>query len=279
MERKSLTYRHSTISYLRFGMGEQLLFTFHGFGDRAAMWLRVQEGFSKDFTIIAIDLPFHGHTVWQDGEFRSRDFEAIVQALLTIENKERFSVAGFSFGARIVERLFFRFQHRIDHILLFAPDGFGTKWLFEITMIPRFIRRFAKWILDRPQWFVRILTFFYKRKLINRFIYSFTFNHLGRVERRKRLFTYWLSMDDFVIKPERFKMALTKTGITTDIFFGKNDDIIPLSSGYWLAENAPNIRLYIVEDGHKLVNEKRNEVLKTIIFSSLNTILPPQSIT
>lgn len=265
MERKTLVYRHSTISYLRFGTGERLLFAFHGFGDRAAMWLSVREGFSEDFTVIAIDLPFHGHTIWREDVFRSRDFEAIVREILSVENKYRFSVAGFSFGARIVERLFFRFQHRIDHILLFAPDGFGTKWMFEITMIPRFIRRFTKWLLNRPQWFVRILTFFYKYKLINRFIYSFTYNHLGRIERRTRLFTYWLSMDDFAVKPERFKSRLKKSGIQTDIFFGKNDDIVPLSSGYWLAENAQNIHLHIVEDGHKLVNEKRNDELKTLI--------------
>lgn len=264
MERKTLVYRQSTISYLRFGTGERLLLAFHGFGDRAGIWLSVSEGFSTHFTVVAIDLPFHGHTVWREEVFRSRDFEAIVQAILVIENKERFSLAGFSFGARIVERLFFRFQHRIDHILMFAPDGFGTKWLFEITMIPRFIRRFAKWLLDRPQWFVRILTFFYKHKLINRFIYAFTYNHLGRSERRTRLFSYWLSMDDFVIKPERFKARLKKSGILTDVFFGKNDDIIPLSSGTWLAENTTNIRLHVVDDGHKLVNKKRNEILKMI---------------
>ena len=160
MERKTLIYRNSTISYLRFGTGDRLLFAFHGFGDRAAMWLSVREGFSTEFTVIAIDLPFHGHTIWREKVFRSRDFEAMVQELSKIENKERFSLAGFSFGARIVERLFFRFQHRIDHIFFFAPDGFGTKWMFEITMIPRFIRRFTKWILDRPKWFIRILTFF-----------------------------------------------------------------------------------------------------------------------
>ncbi len=264
MERKFLSYRHSTISYLRFGTGERLLFAFHGFGDRGAMWLNIREGLTEEFTVIAIGLPFHGHTVWREDVFRSRDFEAIVQQLLLIEGKERFSLAGFSFGARIVQRLFFRFQHRIDHILLFAPDGFGTKWMFEITMIPPFIRRFTKWFLNRPSWFVRILTFFYERKLINRFIYSFTYNHLGRAERRERLFSYWLSMDDFVIKPERFKTRLVKSGIPTDVFFGKNDDIVPIRSGNWLANETTNIRLHIVDDGHKLVNEKRNEALKAI---------------
>ena len=268
MERKTLTYRHSTISYLRFGEGERLLFAFHGFGDRAAMWLSLRASFSMNFTVIAIDLPFHGHTVWREDVFRSRDFEAIVQELLKIENKERFSLAGFSFGARVVERLFFRFQHRIDQIMFFAPDGFGTKWLFEITMIPRPIRRFTKWLLDRPKWFVRILTFFYEHKLINRFIYQFTFNHLGRVERRTRLFTYWLSMDDFVVKPERFKSQLIKSGIKTDLFFGQNDDIIPLSSGHWLAENASNVQLHIVEDGHKLVNKKLNGIIYFVVQNS-----------
>ncbi|MBL7815116.1 MAG: alpha/beta hydrolase [Saprospiraceae bacterium] len=266
MQRKTLSYRQSTVSYLRFGEGEQLLLAFHGFGDRAAMWLGIEEGLAQKFTVIALDLPFHGHTIWHEKVFRGRDFEAIVHELTKIEGKERFSLAGFSFGARIVERLLFRFEHRIDHILMFAPDGFGTKWLFEITMIPRPIRRFTKWLLDRPQWFVRILSFFYKYKLINRFIYKFTYNHLGRIERRTRLFTYWLSMDDFVIKPERFKAKLKKSEIQANVFVGKNDDIVPLSSGCWLAENAPNIRLHIVEDGHKLVNHNLIADLKKAVL-------------
>jgi pimeloyl-ACP methyl ester carboxylesterase len=265
MERKTLSYRQSSISYLRLGEGERLLFAFHGFGDSAEIWARVQEGFATNFTIIAIDLPFHGHTEWREDGFRSSDFEAIVQAILVLENKERFSLAGFSFGARIVERLFFTFQHRIDHIFFFAPDGFGTKGLFGITLLPRPMRRFIKWLLNRPQWFLSILTFFYKLKLVNRRIYAFIQHHLGKNERRTRLFNYWLSMDDFVIKPELFKTPLIKSGIQTDFFFGKNDDIIPLSSGEWLAQNAPNIRLHIVEDGHKLVNEKRNADLKIIL--------------
>lgn len=256
MERKALLYRNSTISYLRFGTGDRLLFAFHGFGDRAAMWLSIEEGFSTDFTVIAIDLPFHGHTIWREEVFRSRDFETIVEELAELERKKRFSLAGFSFGARIVERLFFRFQDRIDLLLLFAPDGFGTKWLFGITWIPLFIRRFTKWILERPEWFVRILSFFYRKKHLNRFIYSFTYNHLGRVERRARLFSYWLSIDDFVVKPEHFKKALKKSNIPTHLFLGKNDNIVPLSIGYWLAENAPNTHLHILDEGHKLVNER-----------------------
>ena len=81
------------------------------------------------------------------------------------------------------------------------------------------------------------------------------------------MFTYWLSMDDFVVKPERFKKQLIKSGIPMDIFFGKNDDIVPLSSGQWLTEDAPNIHLFVVDDGHKLVNEKLNEPLNKLFES------------
>ncbi len=267
MERKALDYRQSSISYLRFGEGERLLIAFHGFGDRATMWCKVEEGFSADFTVIALDLPFHGATIWNEGVFSSFDFAVIVQAILSIENKERFSLAGFSFGARIVESLFLRFPKQVDRIYFFAPDGFGTKGMFATTMTPRPIRRFIKWILSTPQWFLTILSFFYKLKIINRFVYAFISNHLGSEKRRERLFSYWLSIDDFVIKPQIFKTQLVQSDIPTYIFFAENDDIIPLSSGQWLAENAPNIRLHIVTDGHKLVNEKRNEILRLLCWN------------
>jgi pimeloyl-ACP methyl ester carboxylesterase len=66
-------------------------------------------------------------------------------------------------------------------------------------------------------------------------------------------------MDDFMVKPERFKTELIRSAIPTDIFFGTHDDIVPLSSGHWLAENAPNIRLHVLAEGHKLVNERLSD--------------------
>ncbi len=251
--RLSLIYRQSIVSYLRLGTGSRLLICFHGFGDHAVIWRNLERKLGKEFTLIAIDLPFHGQTDWQQKTMQVADFEEIIHQILHIENAERFSLAGFSFGARIVTKLLFSKTDFIDTILLFSPDGFGTKGLKMATFIPVFIRGFAQFVFQKPDALVRFIAFLHKKKLVNKSVNWFFSQNIGHAERRKRLFFYWLSLNDFEVKLPIFKKKLVETGIPTHIFLGKHDDITPLSIGTFLAADAPNIELHIVESDHQVL--------------------------
>ena len=222
--RGSILLGRSRVSYLRFGRGNRLLFAFHGFGDRAAMFLSISEALESEYVVYAIDLPFHGHTEWREKYFAGQDFVEVVEQICALEGKEQFDLMGFSFGARIVERLFFGFGRRVERLWLFAPDGLETKWMFEVSMIPRPIRYLAHWLLNRPAWLLRLLGFLHRRHLINPFIYAFTVRHLNRSLRRERLFSYWLSMDDFAISAVLFKSRLDNAGVRVDVFIGNRDE-------------------------------------------------------
>ena len=251
--RHTLSYHQSTISYLRFGTGDRLLFCFHGFGDRAGIWYHLEKKLGKKFTFIAIDLPFHGQTVWEQKTLQIRDFEAIVKNILRIENKERFSLAGFSFGVRIVEQLLFSHSPVIDTILLFAPDGMGTKGLGNATLLPVFLRRAVCFLLKKPDKIVKLVNWLHKKKLVGQPVYWFFSQNMSDTHRRKRIFFYWLSLDDFEVKLSLFKKKLQETGVITHVFLGKHDEITPLSIGTFLTANAPNVQLYIVESGHQIL--------------------------
>ena len=177
-----------------------------------------------------------------------------MQQFCALEGKQRFELMGFSFGARIVERLLFKFGNRVDRLWLFAPDGLETKWMFEVSMIPRPIRYFAHWILNRPKWLLDILGFLQKRRLINPFIYAFTVRHLARSVRRERLLSYWLSMDDFAISPVYYKSRLLGTGVRVDVFIGNRDEIVSLGAVESLANGVGNVFLHVVDGVHHLVN-------------------------
>jgi pimeloyl-ACP methyl ester carboxylesterase len=251
------------------GDGAKLLIAFHGFSDRAVIFSKIGEVFiQQDYTFCSVDLPYHGHTDWKEGAFNKKDFKAIVLAILLSEEKDSFDLMGYSFGARIVERLLFGFENKLNHIWLIAPDGLKTKWMFEISMIPKWIRHGAKSILNRPKWFLSILNFFHNHHLINDLIFSFTIKHLGRNERRERLFSYWISMDDFVIAPEKFKSKLLKSKIKTDVFFGTGDDIVPVSAGYWLESGIPSVTLHVMPGGHKLINSDLADYFRGILIEN-----------
>ena len=251
--RHTLSYQQSTISYLRFGTGDQLLFCFHGFGDRAAIWYHLEKKIGKNFTFIAIDLPFHGQTDWQEKMLQIKDFEAIVNSILKIENKDRFSLAGFSFGVRIVEKLLFSHSPVIDTILLFAPDGMGTKGLDNATLLPVFLRRAICFLLKKTNKIVQIVNWLHKKKLVGQAVYWFFSQNMSDTQRRKRIFFYWLSLDDFELKLSLFKKKLQDTGISTHVFLGKHDEITPLSIGAYLTADTPNVQLHIVESGHQIL--------------------------
>ena len=251
--RLSLIYKQSTISYLRFGMGAKRLICFHGFGDRAVIFYNLEKKLAPEFTLIAIDLPFHGQTEWREEAMQMIDFEAITKKILKIEGVERFSLAGFSFGARIVTKLLFSQYPLIDAILLLSPDGFGTKGLKTATLFPIPLRRFVRFALQKPDKIVNFVSFLHKKGLVGQPVYWFFSQNINHSQRRERLFAYWLSLNDFEVKLSAFKQKLLETGIKTHIFLGKNDNITPLSIGTFLAADAPNIELHIVDSNHQIL--------------------------
>jgi pimeloyl-ACP methyl ester carboxylesterase len=250
----SLAYRKSTISYLRFGSGNRCLICFHGFGDRAVIWYNLNEKIGKEFTIIAIDLPYHGHTEWREKKMQSIDFEVIVNDILKTEGFERFSLAGFSFGARIVQKLLFSHGDLMDNILLFAPDGMGTKGLKNATLFPIWVRRFVHFLLKKPTKIVQLVNWLHHKKLVGKPVQWFFSQNISNERRRERLFFYWLNLDDFEIPISIFKKKLQETRIKTHIFLGKYDDITPLSIGAFLTADAPNVQLHIIESDHQILS-------------------------
>jgi pimeloyl-ACP methyl ester carboxylesterase len=248
-----LTYRQSTISYLRLGTGKQLLFCFHGFGDRAIIWTHLAEKLGDDFTLIALDLPFHGQTNWCEKTIQMADFEWFIKEISIIENQTRFSLAGFSFGARIVQKLLFSHEENIDRLLFFAPDGMGTKGLKNATLVPKFFRRAAQFLLQKPDKLIQFVHWLHQKRWVSKGVYWFFSYNIAHTKRRERIFFYWLCLNDFEVKLDVFKKHLQESRIPTHIFLGKNDDITPLSIGPFLASNAPNVKLHIVESGHQIL--------------------------
>jgi pimeloyl-ACP methyl ester carboxylesterase len=251
--RLSLTYRQSTVSYLRFGTGKRCLICFHGFGDRAVIWYNLEEKIGKDFTIIAIDLPFHGHTEWREKTMQSADFECIVNEILEKEGVEKYALAGFSFGARIVQKLLFSHSNRIENILLFAPDGMGTKGLENATSLPIPLRRFIRFLLQKPDKIVQLINWLHQKNILGKSVYWFFSQNIAHSQRRERLFFYWLALDDFEMPLSSFKKKLQETQVNTHIFLGKHDEITPLSIGAFLTADAPHIHLHIVESDHQIL--------------------------
>ena len=117
-----IPYRQSTIHYRKSGKGQHLVVCFHGFGEFAKTFDPIAASLT-DHTLIAIDLPFHGETIWREGlECSIEEMLEIIRLCPEIGEKP-YGLMGYSMGGRIVLSIYEAIPDKISYIVLIAPDG------------------------------------------------------------------------------------------------------------------------------------------------------------
>jgi pimeloyl-ACP methyl ester carboxylesterase len=261
MEDGFLEYKNSKIYFLKFGNGEKLLIALHGFGDQASVFLPLEPALKKDYTVYALDLPFHGQTQWQGDSFSKKNMIYIFELILKREHKTRFELMGFSFGGRIILSSLLETISKLDKIYLIAPDGVKTRGIFNAMLVPVWLRRFIKKQINHPDWVIKIMEKAYQIGLLTKFNFSFIRHNISTQQRRERIFNTWISLSDFSVNLKKSRNVLKEYSIPVELYFGKLDKIIPLKAGEKLSNGMPNIRLNILEEGHLLLNEKLNDLI------------------
>ena len=128
-----LTYQQSTIHYRKSGSGPHLTVCFHGFGEFAKTFDPVAASL-HDHTLIAIDLPFHGETIWREETELSINGLLEIISLCPEIGDSPFGLMGYSMGGRVVLTLFETVPEKINYIVLIAPDGLkANPWYLFAT--------------------------------------------------------------------------------------------------------------------------------------------------
>ncbi len=265
MDKGFLKYENSKVHYIRFGNGDRLLIALHGFADEAALFLELKESLENHYTVYCLDLPYHGQTIWQKLQFDPADISALFDLILKKESKDRFDLMGYSMGGRIVQKMLFKRILEVDKVYLIAPDGLETKWIFNVNLMPRGIKTFLRYVLKKPDWFIRLLGGLKRVGLITKFVHNFVLYHISSTRKRERIFNTWNSIGKFRLWPPGVKRLLKEHQLSVELFFGSQDEIIPVSAAKRLNTNMPNIRTHIIEEGHLLVDHKLNQLLKEIL--------------
>lgn len=265
MDKGFLQYETSEVHYLRFGKGTQLLIALHGFADEASLFLELKKSLEDKYIVYCLDLPYHGATRWDKLQFDPKDMSALFDIILKKENKNRFDIMGYSMGGRIVQKMLFKRIEEIDTIYLIAPDGLETKWMFNVNLMPRWVKRLLRWLLRDPDWFIGLLKRLKDWGVITRFIYNFAYYHIQTEKKRTRIFNTWNSIGKFKLWPPGVRQLLKKHPVRVELFFGSRDEIIPVSAAGKLNRDMLNVRTHIIEEGHLLVDHKLDELLQGLL--------------
>lgn len=250
-----ITHGHSRIHYLRMGTGAEWLFCFHGYGENADSFRLLEPALGARFTIIAIDLPFHGKTIWNDELLFTP--ESLVGLINLVKpQKMPMHLLGYSMGGRIAMQLVQLIPEQVGKLVLIAPDGFHkNKWQWIATRTKAGNRLF-RYFMHRPAAVLALTDRAAKFGLYSKSLQKFIHYYLDDAEQRLLLYRRWTTLRGFRARKVLLRQIVLAHKIPVRLLFGKHDHVILSKHAAAFANSNPLIELKVIEAGHQLLKQK-----------------------
>ena len=238
----------------RFGNGPRTLLAFHGIGQDGSCFASFTESsVSDEYTIYALDLPFHGQTVWPfeaTMPITKTDWKTLITKILQENNIERFTVAGFSMGGKFALVTAELFPDLVDELWLLAPDGITVSpwyWLATHTAAGRWVYRL---FVVRIRLLSRVGKPLVQLGLIDRSLLRFAESTLATREQRLRVYWSWVTFRRINPTLTALTDTLNRHHIKTRIFLGAFDRVLPARYVLPLTDRLHRYELTVLKTGH-----------------------------
>jgi pimeloyl-ACP methyl ester carboxylesterase len=260
----------SRIHYSFWGTGPRLLFCFHGYGESSASFALLEAALAPEFTVVAIDLPFHGQTEWR--EARPLEPRELLSALDNLTAgfaglSAGWSLLGYSMGGRIALQLLELAPDKIGRVVLLAPDGLRVNpwyWLGTQTSLGN---RLFRWTVQHPGWLFFVLRSGNLLKLVNPSVFKFTSHYIGDEDARQRLYARWTAMSRFRPGLRGVAALIIRHRVSVQLFYGSYDRIIRWERGERFRRSCtPYCQLTLLSAGHQLLQPKFTEVIVNALY-------------
>jgi pimeloyl-ACP methyl ester carboxylesterase len=256
-----LPYRSSRLHYSIWGNGPRLLFAFHGYGESAASFAFIGDALDPNFTLVAIDLPFHGRTEWKEGlSFTPGQLYEVMQEIAArhataLSPVPPWRLIGYSMGGRIALQLLEIHPNAFERLILLAPDGLRVNffyWIATRTAAGNFLFRQT---MRRPGWLFLLLRLCHSLRLVNPSIYKFAVHYIDDRQVRQDLFTRWTVMRKFRPDPALAAATIRRQQLPVILVYGRYDRIIRWERGEKFRNRGISdlCHLILLDTGHQLL--------------------------
>lgn len=269
MQSGFLEYHNSKIYYRCGGRGPQALICFHGYGTTAGSFDFLEKRLNASHKIIAIDLPFHANTEWNESRLDAAVLSDVVKALLHHLNIEvkNLQLTGFSMGGRIALCVMEQMPGQISKLVLLAPDGLTVNFWYWLSTQTALGNRLFKFTMRKPGWFLGMLRVSNKLRIINQSIYKFVEYYIHDDVVRKDLYDRWTGLSKCTPSMKRVRSLVQKYQIAVRLLYGKYDRIISYKRGSRLFSNVPNCTVQVLDCGHQVLHEKNADAICNALSS------------
>lgn len=250
----TLRYQDHQLHYEQYGQGPRLLLTLHGIGGKGRLFANVTQPMWADYTILSLDLPYHGETQWNATDYTAQQLADILGQLAG--SNHQFDLMVHSMGGRLLVGLIPLLIQRIGRLYLFAPGGFQYVFTESRPWWAHVVRDGIRRLFEPNEGFVRILDGAHRLGLLNEQSHRLFVDQIRTPERRARLLRSWVSLAHFPMRMRRReRQLLLEQQVPLHFFVGNRDAITPAKHAQRFLKEYPYGTLLIVEGDHYLVRE------------------------
>jgi pimeloyl-ACP methyl ester carboxylesterase len=246
------------VAYRTCGSGPVLVLI-HGMAGSSSTWRFVAPRLAEHFTIVAPDLPGHGHSSKPRGDYSVGALASAIRDLLVALGHERATLVGQSLGGGVAMQFAYQFPERSERLVLVSSGGLGQEvnLLLRVLSLPG-----AEYVLPLvcTSWIHRAGTSVADSLRTIGFVPSAhlteiweSYGSLADGETRTAFVNTLRSVIDAAGQRVSAldKLYLASAAVPTLIIWGGRDSIIPVQQGHATHELMPGSRLEVFDGvGH-----------------------------
>lgn len=257
----SISYKNSSIAYQLFGIGEETLLAFHGYGKEASSLAILANHVGSKYTIVSVDIFFHGNSTWTEPQAPTpEDWKAIISLLLDeVKAPQKFSVYGYSIGGQVATCTAWLFAERINTLWLMAATGIGNDGFYYLAVNTSLGNQLFKSFVKKPKLITRPLRWLTTLKIVSKNLETFTLRKIDTLEKRELLYQRWNVLKNFGVYTDKLKKQLNANNSRVLLVYGKTDAVVSYKAAKQFAKGIEAVTLLLPDIGHHLITD---EVLK-----------------
>lgn len=255
---QTITYKNSTLSYELYGSGNEYLLAFHGYGKDAQSLQVLEKYCGKKFTIVSIELPFHGGSQWnEEHELTQKEWKTVLDLLLEkVGSPQKFSVFGYSIGGQAATCTAWLYKEQINTLWLMAATGVGKDVWYHIAVNSQTGSSLFKRFVTQPGFILKPLKWFSALGIFSSAYKAFIERKIDSKEKRVLLYKRWMALKHFGVYTDNLKKELNKNNVKVLLMYGKQDVVVKPSWGAKFAKGIKNVTLLQPNEGHHILTDE-----------------------
>ncbi|MEQ8241141.1 MAG: alpha/beta fold hydrolase [Cyclobacteriaceae bacterium] len=259
----------SLLHYVKHGSKSKVLLCFHGFGQEHGLWKNYLELLSDDYTIYLFDIFYHGKSTRLANYLSKDEWNQEIQEFLKKENIDRFSLLGFSLGGRFCLASYIDFHHKIDRMVLLAPDGIHRSFWYRLAN--SFLgNRLFKYLMYTPEKFERFVNVFKGTGIVRQSLIKFAERELGTMHDKDKVYKTWTYFSSLQVAPILWQQLSKEHANEILIILGKQDSIVRPQDIKAQILKASNISLIEIEGKHHHVVENAKVLVTSFMRRTIS---------